>query len=160
MFSRSHIIFFTTALFLLSFEINAQIIEGVVLDNETKEAVPFANVYFTASQHGTTTDQNGQFELNTDGYYGQNIVVSCVGYDTWIIEDFQDHKYYKVYLMPSSQLLREIVIAPNDMSRKKKERIFLREFLGASANASKCTIENIAINIDFAILSPYIVMTS
>lgn len=143
MFSKCHFLFFLAVFFFLSREVNAQVIKGVILDYETDSTIAFANVYFNSSMHGTTSDQNGQFLLSTKGYDGQDIVVSCIGYDTWLIKDFHDNKFYKVYLKPSSQLLREVVIVVNDMPRKKKEGIFLREFLGTSAYASRCTIENI-----------------
>lgn len=143
MFIRAFFLVVTTVSFFLSSGIYAQIITGVVLDYETEQEVPFANVYFNSSMHGAVTDENGRFELNIDGYDGQDIVVSCVGYDSWIIQEYHGNKFYQVYLKPSSVLLREILIVHKDMPRKKKERIFLREFLGTSSNASKCKIENI-----------------
>lgn len=121
----------------------AQTINGIVLDYDTKEIVPFANIYFSATMHGTTSDHDGKFQLNTNGYFGQDIVVSSVGYDSWIIKDFQDNKFYNIYLKPSSKLLQEVVLVHNDMPRKKKEKMFLREFLGISQNASKCQILNL-----------------
>lgn len=133
----------TAILFLSVLEINAQSIKGIVLDYETDSVVAFANVYFNASKQGTTTDQNGRFELNTKGYQGQDIIVSFVGYKTWIIEDVQNDKYYKIYLKPISHLLREIVVEADGMPYKEMLKLFKKVFLGTSLNASKCTIENI-----------------
>ena len=143
MHSRNYFLGFTLLICCLSGKSQGQSIRGIVLDHETDEIIPFANVYFNASQHGTVTDENGYFELNIAGYLAHNVVVSCVGFDTWIIDDIQVGKYYKVYLKPSSFLLREVLVVHKDIPRKKKEQMFLREFLGTSANASKCTIENI-----------------
>lgn len=143
MFLKTPFLLFIISLPLFFCDIYAQNIRGEVLDFETNEKLPFVNVYFNSSQRGTTTDQNGFFELNTSDFFGQDIVVSSVGYDTWIIEDFEQNKYYKVFLKPSSQLLRELIIVHNDMPRKKKERIFKTEFLGTTSFAAQCTIENI-----------------
>ena len=131
----------STFIFLVC-DVQAQIIRGQVGDYDTKEIVPFANIYFSATMQGTTSDQDGFFELSTEGYYGQDIVISSVGYDSWIIKDFQDNKFYKILLKPSARVLREVVILSNDLPRKKKEKMFLQEFLGITKNASKCHIEN------------------
>lgn len=77
MLLKGHFLIFLIA-FLLSCEVNAQVIKGVILDYETDSVVAFANVYFNSSMHGTTSDQNGQFILSAKGYDGQDIVVSCV----------------------------------------------------------------------------------
>lgn len=138
-----YFLIFSIPLILSFSDLHAQIIKGQIMDSETKEPIPYANVYFNASTHGTTSDQHGTFELDTDGYAGQDIVISCVGYDTWIIDGFEDNKFYHVYLKPSSKLLKEIVIIPDELSRKLKEKLFLEQFLGTSRNAKRCDIENL-----------------
>ena len=141
---RKHYFFlFVLLFFALADSIQAQNIKGVVLDYDTKEVVPFANIYFSATMHGTTSDHDGLFKLKTDGYFGQDIVVSCVGDDSWIIKDFQSDRFYKIYLKPSSKLLRELLVVHKDLPRKKKEKMFLYEFLGTSLNASSCEIQNL-----------------
>lgn len=121
---------------------NAQIIRGQVFNIETDSTIAFANVYFNSSFQGTTTDQNGKFELNTTGYTGQGIVISCIGYESWILEYFEPDKFYKIYLKPSTILLKEILIVADDWPQSKKIKRFIHEFLGTSFNASKCTVEN------------------
>lgn len=123
--------------------VSAQVIKGRVLDQETDSAVAFANVYFNSSLKGTITDVDGKFQLNAAGYEGQEIVISYVGYESLTLRDYSPAKTYKIYLMPSTNMLREIVVEPDDMPRKKKEEIFLREFLGSSPNAKKCKIQNL-----------------
>ena len=130
------------SIFLIN-DVHSKIIRGQVIDYESKAPVPFANIYFSATMHGTTSDKDGFFEISVDGYYGQDIVVSCVGYDSWIIKNFQINKFYTVLLKPSAKLLREVVVVHNDMPRKKKEKLFLQEFLGTTRNASTCYIENL-----------------
>jgi hypothetical protein len=128
---------------LIGTEIRAQTVKGIILDIETEEVIPFSNVYFNSSQRGTTSGVDGKFELNTDGFENQDIVISCVGYNTRLIVDFEVGKFYKVYLSSRSNVMREVVVVAKDMPRKKKEEIFLREFLGTSANATRCEIRNL-----------------
>ncbi|MEO1625711.1 MAG: DUF5686 family protein, partial [Bacteroidota bacterium] len=49
-------------------------VSGQVFDAETKEAVPFASVYFAGTTVGTTTDFDGNFVLESDE--GTNMVVA------------------------------------------------------------------------------------
>ena len=139
---RQGLFFFFIQLFFSLSLLQAQKVKGVVFDFDTKEAIAFANVYFNSSTHGTTTDQNGHFILETNNYEGQGIVISCVGYDSWILADYESDMLYRIYLKPSSWLLKEIVISPNDLPREKKEKIFKKYFLGSTRNARQCQIQN------------------
>ena len=46
----------------------SQVITGIVLDQETREPVDFASVYFNGTFTGTTTDEHGEFELDVTKY--------------------------------------------------------------------------------------------
>ena len=54
-------------------------ISGIVLDAETKEALPFVNIAFNNSKIGTTTNIDGKYSIET--YYAtDSLVASFVGY--------------------------------------------------------------------------------
>ncbi len=55
--------------------------KGKILDDDTKEGVPFCDVYFEATYVGTSTDENGYYEFTTENY-GDTISVSALGYET------------------------------------------------------------------------------
>jgi len=132
------------SLTFMSFQTSkGQHITGKVIDSETDSVITSANIYFNNSFNGTTSDLDGNFNLDISQNYGQNIVVSCVGYETETIENYVAGNFYLVYLMPKSILLTELVIESDEIPRKKKLKIFLKEFLGSSANAKKCTIKNL-----------------
>ena len=82
-------------------------VSGVVIDSETKKAVPFANIWVEKMDIGTTTNENGLFQF-TDTLLNKNLVVSSVGYET--------QKYLigsstvKVLLVPKVYELAEVVI--------------------------------------------------
>ena len=71
MYLKTPFLLFIISLSLFFCDIYAQNIRGEVLDFETNEKLPFVNVYFNSSQRGTTTDQNGFFELNTSDFLGK-----------------------------------------------------------------------------------------
>lgn len=122
---------------------NAQTVTGIVIDSFTKEPVPFASVYFSNSSRGTSAGEDGRFELYVAENGGQNITISSVGYASQLIENFEPGKIYHVYLEPHATLLDEFQVVADDMPRKEKEEMFLRDFLGESAIAKKCRIENL-----------------
>lgn len=130
-------------LLLITNPLPGQVIKGEVRAYETDEPVPFAHVYFNSSMRGTTTDENGYFVLSTKDFEAQHVVVSCVGFDSWILKEWQEGKYYRIYLKPSSNVLTELYITSKDIPRERKERMFLREFLGTTKNGLSCTIENL-----------------
>ncbi|MEM9676086.1 MAG: carboxypeptidase-like regulatory domain-containing protein [Bacteroidota bacterium] len=139
---------FTPVHFLLVFmvtgsNLSAQTIKGKLLDSATGNAVPFANVYFNASFRGTTSDGNGLFSLDVSEFYGQEIVISCVGYEPLTIKEYKFTKFYEIYLKPQVVMLEELVIEPDDMPRQDKLEVFIKEFIGDSPQAKQCTINNL-----------------
>ena len=58
-----------TALIIgLAISLNAQnaTIKGKLLDNKTKDPIAFAHVLINNTKHGTITDINGNFSINTN----------------------------------------------------------------------------------------------
>ncbi len=62
--------------------INAQVtLTGQVIDEDTKEGVPFCNVYFEGTTIGVSTDVDGFYKLYTDEPL-DSLSVSAMGYET------------------------------------------------------------------------------
>lgn len=59
-------------------------IEGIVNDEETKEAIPFVSVVNLDKDLGTLTDMEGKYKLEAEE--GDEIVVSSIGYNSQSIE--------------------------------------------------------------------------
>lgn len=69
-------------LFLLVFKIGfCQSISGFISD-KNGEAIPFANIYLKNSKLGTSSDENGFYELKNIPNKAFTLVVSVVGYQT------------------------------------------------------------------------------
>lgn len=68
-------------LFLFSFSSYGQSISGRVIDDETKQGVPFAKVYFVDLDEFTTTDTLGNWVLDHASRQGQqHVFISAIGY--------------------------------------------------------------------------------
>ena len=88
-------------------------IEGRVINATTKEPVSFANVYNKTLQKGTITNDDGYFRIVISGPR-DSIVIIFIGYETQFVKLAGQQDFYTIYLEESTQLLREIVVTPND----------------------------------------------
>jgi len=132
--------------FLLSETLNAQNIEvnGKVVDAETGEGLPFANVFINRTTHGVATDQDGFFKLQLT--VGQiELVVTHVGYKPFMqrysITTSQDIGIIKV--SPDNQQLDEIEVkAKKDKEWEKYLVKFESTLLGSYGGSKQCSIQN------------------
>ncbi|GCC51448.1 hypothetical protein SanaruYs_16730 [Chryseotalea sanaruensis] len=95
-------------------------LEGIVIDKETREPVPYASIGLENSSIGTSTNINGEFSFNIKISLvrsNQKIRISCVGYEVDFVatkEEFQ-----QIELTPSQTELREVVILGKDQRPEK-----------------------------------------
>ncbi len=85
---------------------------GTVLDKETKEPIPYADVFFVELNTGRVTNMDGQFEI--EHYHPKNIqiLISFVGYSTLKDEiDFSAVSSKTFYLEPTHMELEEVVVS-------------------------------------------------
>jgi len=115
-----------------------EVIKGKVIDSASGKPIVNASVYLNGSSTGTTSNSEGNFTLNVSG--GEiPLVVSHIGYQSQIIHNYTSQNL-KIVLNPKSIELREVVIAPGGISRKREMDIFLTEFIGSTGN--DCVISN------------------
>jgi len=76
---------------------------------ETKETLPYANIYVLHDGSGTVSDQSGRFKLTLHGKLPQQIKVSYVGYVTDTITITKSTKDLKIELFSESLDAVEIV---------------------------------------------------
>jgi len=65
---------------LLSMSITAQNIKGIVIDKETKMAVPYASIQ-TNNDRGTITNEEGYFSINISDHSPEVLLISSMGYE-------------------------------------------------------------------------------
>ena len=107
---------------------SATVIKGVVLDEDTKLPVGYANITLIKSQKGTQTFSKGEFVLHVapDNHL-EKISITSLGYVSRVVEiesllkEWEKSKQVKIYLKPRYEALREVEIkAKSKRWRAKK----------------------------------------
>ena len=110
------ILFFTVFLITLSAWSQTRV-SGIVAD-EKGLSVPFANVIFLNSTEGTTTTEDGKFDLESNKNY-DSVEFSYVGYKPLILPLKKgDNLDLKVILKEEQESLKEVVIYQGKTSKK------------------------------------------
>lgn len=90
----------------------SQSVQGYVLDKETNEPVRYANISIKNTATGTTTDNNGYFEIitkNTDA----SIIISHINYhkQTVLMNDALLSDGFTIYLEPKAVQITDVVVS-------------------------------------------------
>lgn len=88
-----------------------QLISGQLLDKETRQPIPYANIGIPERGIGTTSNMDGQFTFKVPDYYrNSTLIVSVIGYKTFKhpVKDFGSSVI--IDLEPTSYQLAEIQI--------------------------------------------------
>jgi len=122
----------------------SQVVKGVVQDVKTKTSIPFASVYFNGTFAGTISDQHGCFELNRSEHMSMPLIISAIGYYSFILSDFSSTQTIKIYLKPKEYEIKETTIKTKSLlaQRMINLKLFKKEFLGQSNNSNACKIMN------------------
>jgi CarboxypepD_reg-like domain len=118
-------------------------ITGKVLANVSGEPLVGVSVYINNSTIGTTTNENGIFELQqiVPGTY--EIIVSHIGYEPLLhrVEIKAANLKFIFRLEAKVEQMRNILVM-SDEKRRKMMTIFKEQFLGITVAGEKCSIEN------------------
>jgi hypothetical protein len=118
-------------------------ISGKVTAIDTKGPLGKASVFLSNATFGTVTAEDGTFTLNgvKPGQY--NLVVSILGYETYNQTILVDNKTQQlaIEMLPKPIQMREVVITTS-ANWKKNYALFVRNFIGTSANAKLCKVIN------------------
>jgi len=121
-------------------------ISGRVIDSETNEGLPYANVFINQSTLGTATDENGNFSLLKIPYGVNELVVSYIGYTSYstkVKSGPENIKYLEIRLVPTDAQLSEVQIkGERDKEWQANLKKFETIFLGTTAFAKSCEILN------------------
>ena len=83
-------------------------LQGLVIDSQTKEPLPYAHLIIKTSGIGTITNKDGLFDFKIQGHYAQNeITFSFLGYS---------NKSYKIPFTDTDSLVIEMVAKPYTLS--------------------------------------------
>lgn len=85
-------------------------ITGRVIDEDTEEGLPFANVFIKGTTIGTATDVDGYFEIKLTERY-DSLAVSAIGYHTKVLFFKNIHQQNLIFKMTASDVsLSEVVV--------------------------------------------------
>lgn len=120
-------------------------IRGVVIDGETRQAIPYAHVFINNTTLGSVTDEQGRFDFR-HGHEGPGqLIVSFMGYETFSQPLASPRKdlNIQIRLKPSQAALEAVTVAATeDKEWQRNLKTFRKEFLGKTANAASCEIIN------------------
>jgi hypothetical protein len=123
--------------------VKAQLIKGNIVDAITNEVLPSVNVYFSGASKGTVSDLEGNFEID---YYENSqsmFTVSLLGYESQSFNNPLNTDFSPLKLQPKVGELPAVYINADSWSREKKERYFIKQFLGTTVVAKECKILNL-----------------
>jgi len=121
-------------------------VKGRVIDNETLEGLPNANIFIDQTTFGVAADSDGNFIFNNIPTGTAVLVFSFVGYKPYqrnvTVEEGKTVEFI-IRMAPEKEELAEVEIkAEKDKKWEADLRKFQRYFLGDDRIGAKCTITN------------------
>jgi iron complex outermembrane receptor protein len=111
---------FAAFLLFANFMMAQTTISGSVVDSETQETIPGANVIVMGSNTGTATDFDGNFILNTSAELPFTLEISSIGFDSQQIEVTSADQKISVTLN-AGQNLDEVIISASRRAEKMQD---------------------------------------
>lgn len=118
---------------------------GIVVDKDTGEPIPTANVYISQTTIGTFTKHDGTFEFSTNLSGIHTLVISYIGFKTQTKElNFYSTKnhYFEVELILNPVEMDEVEVTASNDEWQDHFDIFRRNFIGQTGIANDTKIEN------------------
>lgn len=143
-------------LFLITvFSVTSQAQVAIQVSNqESKENIEFASILLPDYKKSFVADEHGKFIIDTNTYkLPLKVLIEQFGFKSKEINLQNNTKAYNIYLNPSSELLREIIIPPKNA--KIKERIYGRTNEGSGnivGTFKDYSEENIHSGLEFGLV--------
>ena len=104
-------------------------IHGKVIDQKTRQGVPFANVHIEGNTHtGIATDSVGRFRIDHAKPGIHRLVVSCIGYKDKLTSEYMVSArtpFIEVELEADAQMLGEVTVTPSPLRRTTESPVSL-----------------------------------
>jgi len=114
---KLHLISLTIIFTSYSFNSFAQIYSGQLIDEESGQPIPYANIGIIGKNIGTASDAAGWFKIELNSKYDKDtLCVSSIGYESekYLVGDFKDTigniDQVKIELSPKIYQLAEVII--------------------------------------------------
>ncbi|HZY80683.1 MAG TPA: carboxypeptidase-like regulatory domain-containing protein [Cyclobacteriaceae bacterium] len=127
-------------------------ISGRVIDSESLEPLPFANVFINNTTLGTSTSDKGEFTIKDVPVGTPELIFSFIGYQAYQVRvTVKDGEVLRmnIKLIPLKEQLAEVQVkGTRDKAWEKQLKKFEKIFLGSDDLGRQCKILNPA-EIDF-----------
>ena len=146
---KSTVLWFCSVLISLSVlgQGNVFYVHGTVLDDKAGTPLSNASVFCQNTTTGTISNNDGLFSLRLSNG-GYDLVISYTGYETQVLRVSNltsDKDSMVIRMKEKNKSLEEVAVTGSALVAdgwNKYGQFFLDNFLGTTANASQCTIEN------------------
>jgi len=132
--------------FLCCFFANAQqILKGRLLAADSRVPVAAASVFLSNTGIGTVSKDDGSFIINTFPNGRYDLVVSILGYETYIatLQSGKLPDFLEILLKPKAVDLQEIILEPFDKNGWEKwGGFFMENLIGKTPNSFDCELKN------------------
>jgi len=128
--------------------VQAQTFKSTVVNAQNKQPIADVSVFISNTSVGTTTALNGQFELTRFPSGRFDLVISCVGYETKVINttSIEILSIKIIELQPKINQLDEVVLEPYEKNGWDKwGSFFIEQFIGTSDFGKQCKLLNSSI---------------
>lgn len=123
---------------LFSFVGFGQTITKTVVDQSTKEVLPYASVYWQSNKDGVMTDDEGVFSIPLSEEKKDSLVIQYIGYSPKIIAAKKLKRLKEIGLSSSDLEIEEIVVTPVDAERV----LFLADSLKVENHFNNNTVQS------------------
>lgn len=136
--------------FLISIGINAQntkpiinsTLDGIIIDQVTKQPIPGVNVQIKGTTHGVTTDLDGKFSFETGQKFPYTLVITSIGYITK--EQIVSNDFIQIALKEDVKELSEVVVIGYGTTSKK-------DYTGAAETVSTQALKSTQRSLESAL---------
>lgn len=136
--------------FLISIGINAQntkpiinsTLDGIIIDQVTKQPIPGVNVQIKGTTHGVTTDLDGKFSFETGQKFPYTLVITSIGYITK--EQIVSDDFIQIALKEDVKELSEVVVIGYGTTSKK-------DYTGAAETVSTQALKSTQRSLESAL---------
>ena len=122
-------------------------IQGVLIDEQTREAVPSANIYLSNTTIGVPSKPDGTFRISNIPPGNYDLIITYIGYRQMMIpvsvRKSEEINLGTIELTPQPLEMDELEVTSSRPRRWRRElRRFEKAFLGSSFNANHTRIDN------------------
>lgn len=120
-------------------------VSGKVMDSASREPLAGASVFCQNTTIGTATNKQGEFslQLKSGGY---ELIITYTGYQPQLIRITDTaHSSLEIVMIKAEKKMEEVVIRNSNEVKdgwQKYGNFFLEHFIGATPNATQCTLQN------------------